>query len=284
MSFTLKAFGLTGLAMLAFAGNSVLGRLALENGAIDPASFSIIRLMSAAVMLYFLIAVKKPSNVRLAYGSWRSAVMLFLYVVTFSYAYVGLDTGTGALILFGSVQITMIGFNVFQGNKLSLIEQVGLLLAFSGLLVLLLPGSTQPSFLGFLLMLISGVAWGLYSVWGKGSLQPLADTAGNFLKTVPMCALLGLVLLSHYAISAEGVYLALASGALTSGVGYAIWYAVLPALSITKAAVSQLSVPIIAALGGVMFAAEHVTVQLFLASLLTLGGVCIVILKKHDIQ
>lgn len=276
----LKTISLTGLAMFAFAGNSVLGRLALDNEAIDPVSFSIIRLISAAIMLYLLIAANKQSNVSMSYGSWRSALMLFVYAVTFSYAYIDLDTGTGALILFGSVQLTMIGLNICQGNKLSLIEQVGLLLALSGLLVLLLPGATQPSFLGFSLMLVSGTAWGLYSVWGRGSSQPLADTAGNFLKTVPMCALLSLMLVSEYVISAEGLYLALVSGALTSGVGYAIWYAVLPLLSITKAAVSQLSVPVIAALGGVMFSAEHVTVQLFLASLFTLGGVFIVILKK----
>lgn len=266
--------------MLAFAGNSVLGRVALENGSIDPASFSIIRLMSAAMMLTVIIAVKKPSDVRISYGRWRSALMLFVYAVTFSYAYIGLDTGTGALILFGSVQLTMIGLNTWQGNKLSVIEKAGLLLAFTGLLVLLLPGSTRPNFWGFILMLVSGIAWGFYSVWGKGSVRPLADTAGNFLKTMPMCALLGLVLLSDYVVSAQGVYLAFASGALTSGLGYAIWYAVLPQLSITKAAVSQLSVPIIAALGGVMFSAEHISGQLFLASLLTLGGVFIVILKK----
>lgn len=280
MASTLKAISLTGLAMLAFAGNSVLGRVALEDESIDPASFSIIRLMSAAMMLAFIIAVKKQSKVSMSYGSWRSALMLFIYAVTFSYAYIGLDTGTGALILFGSVQLTMIGLNALQGNKLSLIEKIGLLVAFTGLLVLLLPGSTRPSFWGFILMLVSGMAWGFYSVWGKGSSRPLADTAGNFVKTMPMCALLGLVLLSDYAVSAQGVYLAFASGALTSGLGYAIWYAVLPQLSITKAAVSQLSVPIIAALGGVMFSAEHISVQLFLASLLTLGGVFIVILKK----
>jgi len=276
----LKLISLTCLALLAFAGNSILCRVALESGAMDPASFTLIRLGAGALLLYVLIAVNGPTSTELTHGSWRAALMLFLYAVAFSYAYISLDTGTGALILFASVQLTMIAINALQGNTLSLLEKLGVLFAFSGLLVLLLPGSSTPSFFGFALMVLAGMSWGFYSVWGKSSSQPLVDTAGNFLKTLPMCGVLGLVLWSGFSVSAQGVYLALAAGALTSGVGYAIWYAVLPQLSITKAAVSQLSVPIIAAIGGLIFSAEHLSAQLLLAAVLTLGGVLMVILKR----
>ena len=279
-----KTLLLTTLALLAFAGNSVLSRLALNDNVIDAASFTSIRLFSGIVFLLFLVTVSRKTNVDLKKGSWLSSLFLFLYALSFSYAYITLDTGTGALILFGTVQVTMIVYGFIKGNKLQLIEWAGLCIAFLGLIILLLPSATTPSFSGFLLMAISGIAWGFYTLAGKGSTTPLLDTTNNFLRTFPFIIifLISVMILNleSFQLSKQGVVLAIVSGAISSGLGYAIWYSALAGLSGTQAAIIQLSVPIIAAFGGVIFSNEIITQQLTLSSLLVLGGVFVVIVGK----
>ena len=305
---------LTLLALLAFAGNSVLCRLALVDNAIDELSFTIVRLISGAFMLYavlfyrcYLFRDNEPKNKELRNkdfkggqpgselsksglsiraGSWKGSSMLFIYALLFSLAYVRLDTGVGALILFGTVQITMILYGFINGQRLTLLEFLGVLLAILGVAYLLWPSSaanqsTAVSWVGGVLMMVSGVAWGLYSLAGASSKNPIEDTAANFLRTLPMAISL-LVLFIFYSplLSTEGVLLAVASGALTSGIGYAIWYAALPNLSNIKAAVVQLFVPILAAVGGVIFAREPITITLLLSSLMVLGGVLLVIANR----
>ena len=279
-----QKISLTMLALLAFAGNSVLCRIALDNNVIDAASFTSIRLFSGIIFLLFLVAVKSKEKINLKKGSWLSASFLFLYALTFSYGYITLDTGTGALILFGAVQVTMILYSLIKGRKLLFIEWVGLLFAALGLCVLLLPGASAPSLNGFILMAMSGAAWGAYTLAGKGSQNPLVDTAHNFLKTLPLIAIVTLLTLDNIQLSNKGIMLAIISGAVMSGLGYAIWYSVLTKLSVTQAATIQLSVPIIATIGGVIFSSELVTIKLVLASILVLGGVLIVTLGKQYIE
>ncbi len=280
----LKKLLLITIALLAFAGNSVLCRYALKGDVIDASSFTAIRLISGAVFLIGLVACKNSFNVNWKGGSWLSAFWLFLYAAAFSFAYITLKTGIGALILFGAVQVTMILVGLFGGKQLQLMEWFGLILAFSGLAYLLIPSSTSPSLIGCLLMAISGVAWGFYTLAGKGSVNPLVDTANNFLKTMPFVLLLVAIFINFYDIkmTSDGVMLAIVSGAITSGLGYAIWYSVLDTISITQAAVIQLTVPIIAAFGGVTFSSEAITMQLVVSSLLVLGGVFIVVAAKKN--
>ena len=280
----IQTISLTMLALLAFAGNSVLCRIALDNNIIDAASFTSIRLFSGIVFLLFLVRVKTKQKINLKKGSWLSAFFLFLYALAFSYGYITLDTGTGALILFGAVQATMIIYSLVKGRKLLLIEWIGLLFAALGLCILLLPGASAPSLNGFILMAISGTAWGAYTLAGKGSQNPLVDTAHNFLKTLPLIAIVTLLTLNDIQLSNKGIMLAIISGAVMSGLGYAIWYSVLTKLSVTEAATIQLSVPIIATIGGVIFSNELVTIKLILASILVLGGVLIVTLGKQLIE
>ncbi|MGB1261840.1 MAG: DMT family transporter [Cognaticolwellia sp.] len=277
----LKTILLTLLALIAFAGNSVLCRLALADEVIDAASFSAIRLLSGATFLLLLVLTRHKAAVGFTAGRWSSAGLLFLYAVTFSYAYISLDTGTGALILFGSVQLTMVLVALFTGNKLLAVEWLGLFVALAGLMVLLLPGATSPSLTSFILMAASGVAWAFYTLAGQASKTPLLDTAGNFIKALPLLMLLTFFTFDGAIISNTGIALAIASGAITSGLGYAIWYSVLTQLSITQAAIIQLTVPIIAAFGGVIFAQELISRQLMIASLLVLGGIFMVIVAKH---
>lgn len=211
-------------------------------------------------------------------GSLKAAGMLFLYAIAFSIAYLDLDTGTGALILFGSVQLTMIIVGLLSGQKLHGVEWAGVIIAFAGFIYLVLPGLTTPSLLGFILMTLAGIAWGFYTLMGRGSENPMLDTAANFLRTWPMLLVLALWLVWQGAeISAQGFMLAITSGAITSGLGYVIWYAVLKYYSATQAAVLQLSVPVIAAFGGVLFVAESISLNLVLSSLMILGGVLLVI-------
>ncbi|MCL4107922.1 UNVERIFIED_CONTAM: hypothetical protein GTU68_016950 [Idotea baltica] len=280
-----KTIILTFLALIAFAGNSILNRLAFSDGAIDAASFTGIRLFSGILFLLFLVAINSAKNsnkkINLKSGSWLSALFLFLYALTFSFAYITLDTGTGALILFGFVQITMIFSDFLKGIRLQLIEWSGLIIAFLGLTILLLPGASAPSSTGFALMALSGVAWGIYTLAGKGSKTPLNDTANNFLRTLPLVVILILFTFDSAQISKQGVILAIASGAITSGLGYAIWYSALAGLSVTQAAVIQLTVPIIAAIGGILFSKEIISLQLIISSVLVLGGVLIVVLGKQ---
>ena len=279
-----KTILLTVLALLAFAGNSVLCRLALHDGVIDAASFTSIRLFSGAIFLLFLVTIRTKKRVNIKAGNWLSAFFLFLYAAAFSYSYITLDTGTGALILFGSVQVTMILSSLVKGKRLILVEWVGLCVAFLGLIVLLMPGATAPSLTGFALMTVSGIAWGFYTLAGRGSKTPLIDTANNFLRTLPFIALLTLLTLDNTQISNQGIIIAIVSGTVTSGLGYAIWYSALAGLTVTHAAIIQLAVPIIAALGGVIFANETINIGLITSSFLVLGGVLIVIIGKQYVE
>jgi len=269
-------------ALLAFAGNSILCRYALKGEAIDASSFTVIRLVSGVVFLVAVVMFNNRGKFDYKQGSWLSALFLFLYMATFSFAYISLDTGVGALILFGFVQVTMVLVSLLKGEKLQLIEWGGLIIAFSGLTILLLPSATAPSLLGFILMTISGIAWGFYTLAGKGSANPLLQTANNFLRTIPLVALLILFTLDTTEISTDGLLLALTSGAITSGLGYAVWYAALKNLSVTQASTLQLTVPIIAAFGGVLFSSEIITTTLFISSSLVLGGILLVMIAKNN--
>ncbi|MGB9429079.1 MAG: DMT family transporter [Gammaproteobacteria bacterium] len=274
-----RVLALTALTMIAFASNSLLCRAALGRTHIDAASFTTIRLISGALILWLIVQIS--GGTRTGGGSWRSAVALFIYAAGFSYAYLSLSASTGALLLFGAVQATMIGYGIWIGEHLRYIQLAGLLLAFAGLIGLLLPGVTAPPLIGSLLMLGAGVAWGVYSLRGRGAGDPTVVTAGNFLRTVPIAIILSAVMFKGIGIDAAGIGYAVASGALASGLGYAIWYTVLPALKATSAATVQLSVPVIAALGGVLLLGEHITLRLVLASIAILGGIALVILEKR---
>jgi len=280
----LKTILLTALALLAFAGNSVLCRLALNEDAIDAASFTSVRLFSGIIFLLLLVAMRSGKKTNIKSGSWLSAFFLFLYAIAFSFSYVTLETGTGALILFGSVQVTMIVSGLLKGKRLLLIEWLGLFVAFSGLLVLLMPGASAPSLTGFLLMTVSGIAWGFYTLAGTGSKIPLVDTANNFLRTLPAIALVTFLTFDNVQISNQGILLAMVSGAVTSGLGYAIWYSALAGLTVTQAAIVQLTVPIIAAFGGVLFSGEVINIQLILSSMLVLGGVLAVTIGRQYVE
>ena len=229
------------------------------------------------MLLVFMFNRKKSSEAK---GSWWSGAILFMYAVTFSFAYISLDAGTGALILFAAVQITMITYALLSGKKMSTLEWMGVLLAFMGFVYLVLPGVTAPSLSGFLLMTLSGVGWGSYTIRGKGSVNPLKATAYNFMRTLPMVAILMLFSLKNIQASHEGIGLAILSGAITSGIGYTIWYLALRGLNAIQASVVQLLVPVIAALGGVIFLAEMIHLRLVISALLILGGIGLVILVK----
>lgn len=269
---------LTLVAMLAFAGNSLLCRAALQDGDIDAASFTAVRLVSGALVLWLLVRLRYAADE--GAGNWPSALALFVYAAGFSFAYISLDTGIGALLLFGAVQATMIGYGLYQGERFSRWQQLGLVLAIAGLVGLLLPGISAPPLLGSLLMLSAGVAWGMYSLRGRGAGQPTRVTAGNFLRAAPVALVLAVALLSQQSLSTQGLLYAVASGALASGMGYAIWYAVLPRLQATSAATIQLSVPVIAAVGGVILLGEALSLRLVLASIAILGGIALVIGQK----
>ncbi|MFT5720653.1 MAG: drug/metabolite transporter (DMT)-like permease [Motiliproteus sp.] len=297
---------LTATALIALAANSVLCRLALDIDGdapgIDAASFTLIRLAAGAMMLMLLLQLRNHRRRRLNTqqqpphperstsasasastkpGSWLAALYLFSYAIAFSYAYISLDTGIGALILFGAVQLTMIIVTLVGGTRLSSSEWLGLGLAFSGFIYLVLPNLSTPSLLGFGLMTLAGMAWGGYTLKGRGSSDPLADTTFNFVRTLPLAVVLLLVGIYQGHITSNGVILALASGALTSGIGYSIWYRVLADLSTTQAAAIQLLVPVIATLGGVIFVAEPVSWRLVIATLMILGGIALTILGRY---
>ena len=276
-----RILALTSLSMLAFAGNSLLCRLALQQSQLDAGSFTAIRLISGALVLWLMARKFRGSHA--GTGNWPSAWALFIYAAAFSFAYVRLPTATGALLLFGAVQATMISYGLWKGERLQPLQRVGLALALSGLLGLLLPGISAPPLDGSVLMLGAGVAWGVYSLRGKGAGDPTRVTAGNFLRAAPIAIALSLLMLGlqRVTLDAAGIGYALASGALTSGLGYALWYTVLPALKATTAATVQLSVPVLAALGGIVFLGEAVTLRLGLASLAILGGIALVVLQKR---
>jgi drug/metabolite transporter (DMT)-like permease len=269
---------LTLLAMLAFAGNSLLCRLALQDGAIDAASFTTIRLVSGALALWLIVAVRQRDRTRLGgVGNWGSALALFAYAACFSYAYLSLTAATGALLLFGAVQATMLTYGWWRGERLTKPQLAGLVLALAGLVGLLLPGLAAPPLFGALLMLAAGFAWGVYSLRAKGGGDPTAVTAGNFLRTVPFALSLITIGIPWAVFDTAGAIYAVLSGVLASGVGYAIWYAALPGMRPSSAATVQLSVPLLAAAGGVLLLGESITLRLVLAGVAILGGIALVI-------
>jgi drug/metabolite transporter (DMT)-like permease len=283
---------LTFLALAAFAANSLLCRMALDQEGIDAASFTTIRLLSGSLTLLLLVyftARQKASRKKTQNGSWTSGGLLFLYAVCFSYAYVSLETGVGALIAFASVQITMITHGIIKGRSLSRAEWIGVLMAFGGFVYLVSPGISAPSIEGFILMTLSGFGWGMYSVRGLGSVNPLEETAFNFVKSnlfllffVALLLIFSLMFPEAVTIQLprNGIVLAVISGAVTSGLGYTIWYMALKGLSNLQASVFQLLVPVLAALGGIIFLSERVSLRLSLSSLIILGGILMVILGK----
>jgi drug/metabolite transporter (DMT)-like permease len=300
----LKVFLYTTFALIAFAFNSILCRLALRGEEADATGFTLVRLVSGAValVLIWLICggphVSKGvtadvdsyalSNVRasaiaglLHFGSWPSAFFLFAYAVCFSFAYLGLTAGTGALILFGSVQMTMIAAAIFKGERPSLLEWTGLAVAAGGLVYLVLPGLASPPLLSSLLMAGAGAAWGSYTLRGRGSSDPLADTTGNFVRALPFAAIIGVIFLANIHLSTRGIILAVLSGAVTSGVGYTIWYATLKFHTSTRAAVLQLAVPVIAACLGIVLLGETADLRLGIAAALILGGIAVTIFGRN---
>jgi drug/metabolite transporter (DMT)-like permease len=271
----------TVFALVAFAANSVLCRLALGERAIDAASFTSIRLLSGALVLMGILWFSRRENRPSTRGSWPASLMLFSYALTFSFAYITLDAATGSLILFSSVQITMILLSMIAGNRLQGFEWLGVAVAFIGFLYLVLPGVTTPSVIGFSLMTVAGISWAIYTLKGRGSVSPLSDTAHNFARTIPLVVVLIALTIQRAQLSPKGVLLATISGGLTSGIGYTVWYLALGGLTATQAAVVQLSVPVIAALGGVIFLAEQISLRLVLSAVLILGGILMVILGRH---
>jgi len=273
-----KTIALTAAAMVAFAANSVLCRLALGAGLIDAASFATVRTVSGAVILGIILTLRsgKPK----AKPDWRSVVTLYLYMVFFSFAYLSLSAGTGALVLFGAVQLTMFIVALRSGEHFSPLSWAGLVLAISGLVYLVSPGITAPDPLGAGLMAVAGVAWGFYSLVGRSAGDPTEATAYNFIFSVPLVVVTSLVFLGDFRVSTAGAGYAIASGAIASGIGYVFWYAALRGLRATSAATVQLSVPVIAAAGGVILMSEDVTLRLVVASVATLGGVALVLTQR----
>jgi drug/metabolite transporter (DMT)-like permease len=267
------------LALLAFAGNSLLCRLALRHTAIDAASFTLIRLAAGALCLWLIARWRDGprSRQQALAGNWPSALALFVYAAAFSFAYTRLSAGTGALLLFGAVQASMIGWGLFQGERLQGLQMAGWVVALAGLVGLVLPGWAAPPWQGSALMVAAGVAWAVYTVRGKGRGDALQVTAGNFARAVLPALLCSALLVRTTALDAAGAACALASGALASGVGYAVWYTVLPALRVTTAASLQLAVPVIAAAGGVVWLGEALSWRLALAAPAILGGIALVV-------
>ena len=276
-----RTMALTGFAMLAFAANSLLCRKALGAQAIDAASFAAIRTFAGALTLAGILTARGEIALAMRYH-WRTAAMLFAYMMGFSFAYLSLSAGTGALILFGAVQLTMFVTALRGGESFSRLSWVGLAIAIAGLVYLVLPGVTAPDPVGAVLMAGAGVAWGFYSLLGRSAANPLVATGGAFIAALP--AVLAVALVSGFVsgahVTESGVILAVASGAIASGLGYVIWYAALSGLSVTRAATVQLSVPVIAAFGGVVFLGESITARLLIASAATLGGVAIVLAQR----
>lgn len=269
---------LVAIAMLAFAANSLLCRLALKTTGIDAGSFTSLRIISGALVLWLIVRLRGPASP--TGGNWLAASALFVYAAGFSFAYIKLPTAVGALLLFCAVQVTMIGYGLWQGERLRGMQLIGFGMASAGLVSLLAPGLSAPPADSALLMLVAGVAWGVYSLQGKRLGNPTIASAGNFLRAVPFALALSLLTLPLSNLDSTGIAYALASGGLASGLGYALWYTTLPSLSATNAATIQLSVPVIAALGGIVFLGEAITLQLVLSSAGILGGIALVIGAK----
>ena len=277
---TLRTISLTIIAMLAFAANSVLCRLALAQGSIDPASFTSVRVGSGVVTLWLILAFTGRASVM--HGSWQAAFALFAYAAAFSFAYITLSAGAGALLLFGAVQATMVTKGLVRGERLTAPQWFGFIVALVGLAVLLMPGAAAPPIGGALLMLAAGIAWGAYSLLGRGAVDPLAATAGNFLRALPMAAiLLGLAAMFGTKLDQSGLLYAIMSGAVASGLGYTIWYAALPGLSPAQGASVQLSVPVITALAGTIALGEAITIRLSLSSVAIVSGIALVVASRE---
>lgn len=272
---------LTIVAMLAFAANSLLCRLAIGHHLIDAASFTAIRVLAGAVTLAAILAWR-GRLIAARTNDWRPAAALFTYMVFFSFAYLSLSAGTGALILFGAVQLTMFGVALWSGERFAPIAWIGLALAIAGLIYLVSPGLSAPDALGAVLMAVAGIAWGVYSLLGRSASDPLEATAWAFLYALIPTLVVGIAVdfTSGAVLTPNGIALAVASGAIASGCGYVIWYAALRGLTAARAATVQLSVPAIAALGGVLIIGEDLTLRLILASLATLGGIAIVLTQR----
>lgn len=268
------------LALVAFAANSVLCRLALGEATIDPASYTVVRLFAGAMALALIARVSSRPSPAAGVPGWTSAAMLFLYAASFSFAYISLSTGVGALILFASVQMTMVGIGLYRGERPGLSEWSGLFIALLGLVYLLSPGITAPPLLGSALMATAGFAWGIYSLRGQGAIDPTHATTANFLRAAPMALAVMFLWLPNLKFTPWGFLLALISGAVTSGLGYVIWYAALRGLTAARAATVQLSVPVIAAFGGAIFLSEAITLRLFLSAVAILGGILVAVFAR----
>lgn len=279
MTAAMRTGLLSALAMIAFAANSLLCRLALKNTAVDAASFTSIRILSGALVLWLIVRLRGGSA--RPRGNWPSAVALFAYAAGFSFAYVTLRTAVGALLLFGAVQATMIGYGLFSGERMRGVGIVGFCLALGGLVAMLLPGLSAPPPASAMLMVGAGVAWGIYSLRGRGADDPIAVTAGNFVRAVPFALAASALTVAEFSLDGPGAAYALASGVITSGLGYAIWYTALRGLKATSAATIQLSVPVIAAAGGVVLLGEPVTLRLLLSSVAILGGIFLATTPKE---
>jgi len=275
---------LTIIALIAFAANSVLCRLALDGYHMDAGAFTVIRLLSGAAVLLCILYIKHhQTNLAIHFKlttNWFSAFMLFIYASAFSFAYITLATGVGALILFSSVQLTIILYGIYTGNRLHITEWIGLGLAFTGFVYLIYPDLSSPSATGFLLMSMAGIAWGFYTIQGKHSQNALFDTTHNFIKTLPFIAILALITLPQMHVNLQGILLALVSGGIASGIGYAVWYMALNGLANSQIAVVQLATPIIATIGGVIFVSEEMTLRLIISTTMVLGGILMIVLKK----
>jgi drug/metabolite transporter (DMT)-like permease len=279
-----RVFVLTLLAMIAFAGNSLLCRAALKQTTVDAATFTFVRIFSGAAALWLIVKMRHASgraDYRRIHGNWLSALALFAYSAAFSFAYVDLSAGTGALLLFGAVQATMILWGLHKGEQLDAIEIVGFIVAVTGLIVLVFPSLSAPPLIGSILMLGAGVAWGIYSLRGKGEKNLASVTAGNFVRAVPLAAAVSIISVHWLHIDLAGVSYAMISGAITSGLGYVIWYSALQDLKAASAATVQLSVPVLAATGGVLLLGEPLTLRYLLASIAILGGIALVVLEKN---
>jgi drug/metabolite transporter (DMT)-like permease len=274
---------LTVLALIAFAGNSVFCRLALAGPIIDPASYTAVRLITGAATLWIIAGFRRKESFGKSSGSWTSAAMLFLYAVTFSFAYISLSAGTGALILFAAVQITMIAVGLYTGERPEILEWLGLFIAIAGLIYLVSPGITAPSIDGSLLMATAGIAWGVYSLRGRGAGDPVGVTTDNFLRTVPLAIGVVLLWLPTLTITPIGFLWAALSGSITSGVGYVLWYAALPHLTATRAATVQLAPAPLAALGGVVVLSESISLRLIISTVIILGGVGLAISRHKSV-
>lgn len=274
-----KAILLTILAMSAFAANSLLCRVALGPALIDPAAFSMVRIITGAFSLLCILLLRGRTDAKPT-ADWRSAAALFFYITLFSFAYRTISAGIGALILFGATQVTMFGVALRVGERYSVLSWCGFVLAVSGLVYLASPGATSPNLIGVALMCVAGVSWGSYSILGRNGADPLGNTARNFIYCIPAALLVGILFRDGLHYTAQGLAYATISGAVSSGIGYVIWYAALRDLNITQAATVQLSVPVLAAFGGMIFLAEPMTERLLIASAATLSGVMILVTQR----